>query len=142
MKQDADREPGEPRLLAVDNEIVIPTGTVVQLTVTATDVLHAFAMPSFGVKVDAVPGRLNESWFMAEEEGVYYGQCSELCGQPSGTGAFLTGHAFMPAAIRVVSPEQYAAWVELAPTDLAGANQRLAAMMNTEAPAATQLAAR
>jgi cytochrome c oxidase subunit 2 len=148
MLQDSQRTNAEtqPRLLAVDNEVVVPTGKVIQLQVTAADVLHAFAMPSFGVKVDAVPGRLNEAWFLAEEEGVYYGQCSELCGQPAiqatGPGAFLSGHAFMPAAIRVVSPEQYAAWAELAPTDLAGANQRLAAMMNTGAPATTQLAAR
>jgi cytochrome c oxidase subunit 2 len=143
MKQDADRGPDDPRLLAVDNEIVVPRDTVIQLQVTAADVLHAFAMPAFGVKVDAVPGRLNESWFLAETEGVFYGQCSELCGQPANTGGFLTGHAFMPAAIRVVSPEQYAAWAELAPTDLAGANQRLAAMISADAPAAaTQVAAR
>ncbi len=143
MKQPADLQEGELRLLAVDNEIVLPMGTVVQLQVTAADVLHAFAMPAFGVKVDAVPGRLNESWFLAEVEGVYYGQCSELCGQPANTGGYLTGHAFMPAAIRIVTQEQYAAWSALAPTDLAGANQRLAAMIDAAAPAATtQVAAR
>ncbi len=91
-----------PRLLAVDNEVVVPVGKVVKVQVTAADVLHAFAMPSFGIKVDAVPGRLNETWFKAEREGVYFGQCSELCGQ---------NHAFMPIAIRVVSEERYAAWL-------------------------------
>jgi cytochrome c oxidase subunit II len=94
-----------PRLLAVDNEIVLPIGKVVRVQVTAADVLHAFAMPAFGIKRDAVPGRLNETWFKATKEGIYYGQCSELCG---------TNHAFMPAAIRIVSPAKYAEWQEVA----------------------------
>jgi cytochrome c oxidase subunit II len=94
-----------PRLLAVDNEIVLPIGKVIRVQVTAADVLHAFAMPAFGIKRDAVPGRLNETWFKATKEGVYYGQCSELCG---------TNHAFMPAAIRIVSPAKYAEWQEVA----------------------------
>jgi cytochrome c oxidase subunit II len=94
-----------PRLLAVDNEVVLPVGKVIRVQVTAADVLHAFAMPSFGVKRDAVPGRLNETWFKATKEGIYYGQCSELCG---------TNHAFMPMAIRIVSPAKYAEWQELA----------------------------
>jgi cytochrome c oxidase subunit II len=94
-----------PRLLAVDNEIVLPVGKVIRVQVTAADVLHAFAMPAFGIKRDAVPGRLNETWFRATKEGVYYGQCSELCG---------TNHAFMPAAIRIVSPAKYAEWQETA----------------------------
>jgi cytochrome c oxidase subunit II len=92
-----------PRLLAVDNEIVVPVNKVVRVQVTASDVMHAFAMPSLGIKRDAVPGRLNETWFKATREGVYYGQCSELCG---------TNHAFMPAAIRVVSAARYAEWLE------------------------------
>jgi cytochrome c oxidase subunit II len=92
-----------PRLLAVDNEIVVPVNQVVRVQVTASDVMHAFAMPSLGIKRDAVPGRLNETWFKATREGVYYGQCSELCG---------TNHAFMPAAIRVVSADRYTAWLE------------------------------
>jgi cytochrome c oxidase subunit II len=92
-----------PRLLAVTNEIVVPVNKVVRVQVTASDVMHAFAMPSLGIKRDAVPGRLNETWFRANREGVYYGQCSELCG---------TNHAFMPAAIRVVSADRYAAWLE------------------------------
>lgn len=94
-----------PRLLAVDNEVVLPIGKVIRVQVTAADVLHAFAMPAFGVKRDAVPGRLNETWFKATKEGIYYGQCSELCG---------TNHAYMPMAIRIVSPAKYAEWQELA----------------------------
>ncbi len=96
-----------PRLLAVDNEVVVPVNKVVRVQVTAADVLHAFAVPSFGIKVDAVPGRLNETWFKAEREGLYFGQCSELCGQ---------NHAFMPIAVRVVSEERYAAWLAEAKT--------------------------
>jgi cytochrome c oxidase subunit II len=100
----AGKKPADvPRLLAVTNEIVVPVNKVVRLQVTASDVMHAFAMPSLGIKRDAVPGRLNETWFRANREGIYYGQCSELCG---------TNHAFMPAAIRVVSADRYAAWLE------------------------------
>ena len=93
----------QPRLLGVNNMMVVPVDTTVRLQITATDVIHAFAMPAFGVKMDAVPGRLNESWFNARKTGVYYGQCSELCGKD---------HAFMPIAIRVVTKEQFAAWME------------------------------
>jgi cytochrome c oxidase subunit II len=101
-----------PRLLAVNNEIVVPVGKVVRVQVTASDVMHAFAMPALGIKRDAVPGRLNETWFKASKEGVYYGQCSELCG---------TNHAFMPAAIRVVSASKYTEWLEDAKKKFAGA---------------------
>jgi len=97
-----DLKPDQPRLLGADNPLVVPVGKVVKVQVTAADVLHSFAMPSFGVKVDAVPGRLNETWFRAEKEGVYFGQCSELCGN---------GHPYMPIEIRVVSEQQYAAWL-------------------------------
>jgi cytochrome c oxidase subunit 2 len=93
----------EPRLLAVDNEMVVPVNKVVRVQVTGADVIHAFAVPSFGVKIDAVPGRLNETWFKADREGVFYGQCSELCGRD---------HAFMPIAVRVVSDSAFTAWVE------------------------------
>lgn len=96
-------KPDQPKLLAVDNEMVVPVNKVVRVQVTAADVLHAFAVPSFGIKIDAVPGRLNETWFKAEQEGVYYGQCSELCG---------ARHAYMPIAVRVVSEAQYATWIE------------------------------
>jgi cytochrome c oxidase subunit 2 len=91
-----------PRLLAVDNEAVIPVNKVIRLQVTAGDVIHKFAMPAFGLKLDAIPGRLNELWFRAEKEGVFYGQCSHVCGE---------NHAFMPIAIRVVSEQAYAAWL-------------------------------
>ncbi len=104
-----------PRLLAVTNEIVVPVNKVVRVQVTASDVMHAFAMPSLGIKRDAVPGRLNETWFRANREGIYYGQCSELCG---------TNHAFMPAAIRVVSAERYAAWLEEAKKKFADGGQQ------------------
>jgi cytochrome c oxidase subunit 2 len=95
----------QPRLLAVDNEVVVPVNKVVRVQTTAADVIHSFAMPSFGIKIDAVPGRLNETWFKATKTGMFYGQCSELCGKD---------HAFMPIAIRVVSDQEFAAWIEMA----------------------------
>ncbi len=95
-------KPGQPRLLAADNAMVVPVNKVVRLQITAADVLHNFAVPSFGVRLDAVPGRLNETWFRADREGIYYGQCSELCGN---------GHPYMPINVRVVSEPQYAAWL-------------------------------
>ncbi|SOE17669.1 cytochrome c oxidase subunit 2 [Hoeflea halophila] len=113
-----------PRLLAVDNEFVVPVGKTVRLLVTAADVLHAFAMPAFGVKMDAVPGRLNETWFKAEVEGMYYGQCSELCGKD---------HAYMPIAIRVVSQEQFDAWLTAAADDVEAANRNLVAAIEADA---------
>lgn len=111
MVEDADLKPGQPRLLAVDNEVVVPVNKVVHLLVTADDVMHNWAMPSFGLKQDAVPGRVSRIWFQVKETGVYYGQCSELCGER---------HAYMPIAVRVVTDEEFAAWVE-------GARQRFAA---------------
>ena len=116
-----DLKPDQPRLLGADNAMVVPVGKVVRVQVTAADVIHAFAMPSFYIKVDAVPGRLNEVWFKAEKEGVYFGQCSELCGN---------GHPYMPIEIRVVSEQQYAAW-------LAEAKQKYA---STESPAPRKFA--
>jgi cytochrome c oxidase subunit 2 len=107
-----------PRLLAVDNELVVPTGTVVHMQVIGADVIHAFAVPAFGVKIDAIPGRLNTTWFRVDREGIYYGQCSELCGRD---------HAFMPIAVHAVSPEKFDAWIAAAKTDLQGAYQTLAA---------------
>lgn len=107
-----------PRLLAVDNEMVVPVDTVIRILSTSADVIHSFALPSMGVKVDAVPGRLNEYWFSAVREGMFYGQCSELCGQ---------SHANMPIAVRVVSKEQFQAWYAAAGTDLDAANQALTA---------------
>ena len=95
-------KPGQPRLLAADNEMVVPVNKVVRLQITAADVLHNFAVPSFGIRLDSVPGRLNETWFKADREGIYYGQCSELCGN---------GHPYMPINVRVVSEAAYAAWL-------------------------------
>lgn len=95
-------KPGQLRLLTVDNEMVVPVNKVVRIQVTSADVIHSWAVPALGFKIDGVPGRLNEMWFKAEREGVYHGQCSELCGN---------GHAFMPIVVRVVSDEAYTAWL-------------------------------
>ena len=116
-----------PRLLAVDNEVVVPVNKIVRVQVTSSDVIHAFALPSFGVKVDAVPGRLNETWFQATREGIFYGQCSELCGKD---------HAFMPIAIRVVSEQAYAAWLEEAKKKFASAEQPATTVAAADLPAA------
>jgi cytochrome c oxidase subunit 2 len=103
MLSDADaRKRGEPRMLAVDERMVVPAGATVKVIVTASDVIHSWAVPAFWVKMDAVPGRLNETWFKVDRPGLYYGQCSELCG---------ARHAFMPIAVEVVSPAQFAAWI-------------------------------
>ena len=102
MIEEKDLKADQPRLLAVDNEVVVPVGKVVKVLITANDVLHAWALPSFGVKRDAVPGRINETWFKAEKVGTYYGQCSELCG---------IKHAFMPIAVKVVSEDEYQEWL-------------------------------
>lgn len=112
MLEEDELQPGQPRLLSVDNEVVVPVNKVVRLLVTASDVIHSWAMPAFGVKIDTIPGRINEAWFKAERTGVYYGQCSELCG---------SRHAFMPIAVRVVSEEEFDAWVEEAKEEFAAA---------------------
>jgi cytochrome c oxidase subunit 2 len=93
----------QPRLLGVDNEMVVPVNKIIRVQTTGADVIHSFAVPAFGIKIDAVPGRLNETWFKATKEGMFYGQCSELCGKD---------HAFMPIAVRVVNDEEFASWVE------------------------------
>jgi cytochrome c oxidase subunit 2 len=103
MLKEDQRKPDQPRLLAVDNEMVVPVNKIVRVITTGSDVIHSFAVPSFGIKIDAVPGRINETWFKATREGIYYGQCSELCGK---------NHAFMPIEVRVVSEQAFAAWVE------------------------------
>jgi cytochrome c oxidase subunit II len=102
ITEEKDLKPDQPRLLGADNAMVVPVGKVVRVQVTSADVMHSFTVPSFYFKVDAIPGRLNEVWFKAEKEGVYYGQCSELCGN---------GHPYMPIEVRVVSEQQYAAWL-------------------------------
>jgi cytochrome c oxidase subunit 2 len=93
----------KPRLLGVDNEMVVPVNKVVRIQTTGADVIHSFAVPAFGIKIDSIPGRLNETWFKATKVGMFYGQCSELCGKD---------HAFMPIAVRVVSDQEFAEWVE------------------------------
>ena len=103
MIEDSELQPGQPRLLTVDNEIVVPVDKVIKVLITANDVLHAWALPSFGVKRDAVPGRINETWFKADRTGTFYGQCSELCG---------IKHAFMPITVKVVTQEDYKKWLE------------------------------
>jgi cytochrome c oxidase subunit 2 len=128
MLQENQRQPDQPRLLAVDNELVVPTGVVVTMQVIGNDVIHSFAVPAFGIKIDAVPGRLNQTWFRVDHEGIYYGQCSELCGQaPPADANDLHGHAFMPIAVRAVSAEKFAAWAAAAGKDLKAANALLAA---------------
>ena len=107
------RDPKPPRLLAVDNEMVVPVNKNIRVITTGADVIHAFAVPAFGVKIDSIPGRVNETWFRAEREGVYYGQCSELCGKD---------HAFMPIAVRVVSDADYTAWLDQAKKKFASDN--------------------
>src|SRR5437763_5041431 len=111
MIQDKDLKPDQPRLLSVDNEMVVPVDKVVRVQVTGSDVIHSFAVPSFGIKIDPIPGRLNETWFKATKEGIYYGQCSELCGK---------NHAFMPIAVRVVSEQAFNAWLQDAKKKYAG----------------------
>jgi cytochrome c oxidase subunit 2 len=110
MVQEKDLKPGQLRLLAVDNEMVVPINKVVHVLVTGADVIHSFAVPSFGIRMDAIPGRINETWFKATIEGVFYGQCSELCGKD---------HSFMPIAVRVVNEGDFNTW-------LSGAKQKYA----------------
>jgi cytochrome c oxidase subunit 2 len=111
MKKDDALLPGEPRLLATDNAIVVPVNKVVRLQLTASDVIHSFAVPAFGVKQDTIPGRLNETWFKATRTGIFYGQCSELCGKY---------HGFMPIEIHVVSQADFERWVQAAKVKFAG----------------------
>jgi cytochrome c oxidase subunit II len=102
LAEDKAKAAGKPYRLGVDNPLVVPTGKVVRVLVTGADVIHDFAMPAFGLKTDAVPGKVNETWFKADKPGIYYGQCSELCG---------VDHAFMPIEIDVVSQDQFNAWI-------------------------------
>ena len=110
MVNEEDLKENQPRLLTVDNEVFVPVNKVVKVMITANDVLHAWALPSFGVKRDAVPGRINETWFKAERTGTFYGQCSELCG---------IKHAFMPITVNVVTEEEYIKWLEKAKIEFA-----------------------
>jgi cytochrome c oxidase subunit II len=114
-----------PRLLAVDNEAVVPVGKIIRLQITGADVIHKFALPAFGIKLDAIPGRLNETWFKAEREGLYYGQCSFICGQ---------NHAYMPIAVRVVSQEKYQAWLVDAKKKFAGSRDESRKLASASQP--------
>lgn len=119
-EKEIDPSKGQVRLLSVDNAIYVPVGKNVQILTTASDVIHSFALPNFGVKKDAVPGRTNETWFRATKTGIYYGQCSEICG---------TGHAYMPIELHVVTQEEFDAWVAEAKTKFSAAannNQQFA----------------
>ena len=113
MIDEKDLKENQPRLLSVDNEVFVPVNKVIKVMITANDVLHAWALPSFGVKRDAVPGRINETWFKADRTGVFYGQCSELCG---------IKHAFMPITVNVVSQDEYDEWLEEAKVKFAKEN--------------------
>ncbi len=133
MVETKDLKPGQPRLLTVDNEMVVPVNKVVKVLTTGADVIHSFAVPSFGIKIDAIPGRINETWFKAERVGTYYGQCSELCGR---------GHAFMPIVVHVVSDKEYTAWVEQAKKKYASTEPTApAAVAQAKAAPATKVAA-
>ena len=104
MLTDADRaklDAPPPRLLGADHALVVPVNKIIRVQTTGTDVIHSFAVPAFGIKIDAIPGRLNETWFTATKTGIYYGQCSELCGRD---------HAFMPIMVKVVSDQEYDDW--------------------------------
>lgn len=118
---------GQKRLLSVDNPVVVPVGTTVRVVISAGDVLHSWAMPPFGVKTDAVPGRINETWFHVEKEGTYYGQCSELCG---------VNHGYMPIEVRVVSQQEFDAWLEQAKQQFAARDGAAAPTELAAAPAA------
>ena len=110
MIPDDELKPGQPRLLAVDNQVILPVETNVRVLLTSADVIHSWAVPALGIKTDTVPGRTNETWLRINQEGTYYGQCSELCG---------VNHGFMPVAIKAVSKAEFDAWAEAAKTKFA-----------------------
>ena len=129
MVPDEEIKPGQLRLLETDNAVVLPVDTTIRVIVTAETVLHAWAVPAFGVKLDAVPGRLNETWVRIEREGTYYGQCSELCG---------VNHGFMPIKVRAVSKLQFAEWVKRARRKFARADAAAPEKLVRLGPAAGQ----
>jgi cytochrome c oxidase subunit II len=100
--EEKDLKPGQPNIITADHEMVVPVGKVIEVDVTSQDVIHSFSVPSFGIKIDAIPGRLNKTWFKADKEGMFYGQCSNICG---------IDHAFMPINVRVLSQADYEAWL-------------------------------
>ena len=111
---DKDLKPDQPRVISADQPMVVPIGKVIEVDVTSQDVIHSFSVPSFGVKIDAIPGRLNKAWFKADREGFFYGQCSNICG---------IDHAFMPVNVRVVSQQDYDAWLIEAKKEFASADR-------------------
>jgi cytochrome c oxidase subunit 2 len=128
MVEEEDLQEGQLRLLETDQAIVLPVDTNIRLLTTADDVIHSWAVPAFGIKLDSVPGRTNETWFRINTEGTFYGQCSELCG---------TLHGFMPIKVVAVSKEAFAAWVETAKVEFARVGETPAvAALDTDAPAA------
>ncbi|MCP5369910.1 MAG: cytochrome c oxidase subunit II [Rickettsiaceae bacterium] len=122
MIETKDLKPGQLRLLEVDNRIIVPQGKVVKFLITASDVIHSFAVPALGIKTDAVPGKVNETWAKIDKKGVYYGQCSELCG---------INHGFMPIAIEVVSEEEFSAWIAEAKIKFASLSEKISNKMIT-----------
>jgi cytochrome c oxidase subunit 2 len=118
MVKEADLKPGQPRLLAADEDLVVPVGKKIRILVTSSDVIHAFAVPSLGSKVDGYPGRINHTWFQIDEPGMYYGQCSELCG---------TGHSYMPISVRAVSEAEFNTWLVEAKQRFAAADDEIKA---------------
>ena len=116
MIQDTDLKPGQIRLLEVDNRIVVPQGATIKFLITAADVIHSFAIPALGLKTDAVPGRTNEAWTRIDKLGVYYGQCSEICG---------VNHGFMPIAIEVVTKEEFEEWIKYAKEKFVSSSNKL-----------------
>lgn len=132
MLSDADaKAKGEPRLLAVDNRVVLPVNTPIKLVTIGSDVIHSWAVPAFWIKLDSVPGRLNETTFTIDKKGVYYGQCSELCGDR---------HGFMPIGVEVVSKEDFASWIHAKGGKMPG-DAAAAPAEPTNAPAAAPVAA-
>lgn len=118
MVETEDLQPGQHRLLETDTYVVLPINTKIRILITARSVLHAFSLPAMGVKLDAVPGRINETWMEITREGTFYGQCSEICG---------SGHSYMPIAVKAVSKEAYAIWVEEAKKEYARVDEPAAA---------------
>jgi cytochrome c oxidase subunit 2 len=112
--EDKDLKPGQPRIITADHQLVVPINKVIELDVVSEDVIHSFSVPSFGIKIDAVPGRLNKAWFKADHEGMFYGQCSNICG---------IDHAFMPINVRVLSQPDYEAWLAEAKKQFADSDQ-------------------
>jgi cytochrome c oxidase subunit 2 len=127
MVPDADLQEGQKRLLSTDNMVVLPVETNIRLLITASDVLHAFALPAMGIKLDAVPGQVNETWVRINQEGIYYGQCSELCG---------TGHSYMPITVKAVSKVEFERWITQAKEDFAANNSINDDLRGAEAAAA------